>query len=142
VGIRLRPLSKAERGEGEKEAWRAEGPATLRYTGTVDPKVKHLPLTFAYDRVFAPSADNEEVYEEGARRMVQSAMEGVNATVFAYGQTVRERSPYPQQVLSTLPPSLPHSRILPLSTAAGPLPLFLSFSIFLSSSNSLCKQAR
>ncbi|XP_020251958.1 kinesin-like protein KIN-7A [Asparagus officinalis] len=39
------------------------------------------------DRVFGASCLNETVYEEGARDVALSALTGINATIFAYGQT-------------------------------------------------------
>jgi kinesin family protein 5 len=44
-------------------------------------------LRFTYDAVFPPSASQATVYEESARPIVESVLEGFNGTVFAYGQT-------------------------------------------------------
>lgn len=41
----------------------------------------------AFDRVFGPSATNDEVYEKCAQRIVHRALQGTNGTVCAYGQT-------------------------------------------------------
>lgn len=43
--------------------------------------------TFAFDQVFDETANNEDVFENLARPVVQAALEGFNATIFAYGQT-------------------------------------------------------
>lgn len=40
-----------------------------------------------FDRVFAEDADNLKVYTESAKHIVDSSLDGVNGTVFAYGQT-------------------------------------------------------
>ena len=42
-------------------------------------------LTFAFDRVFGPSATQREVYENTTRSLVDFVLDGFNATVFAYG---------------------------------------------------------
>jgi len=41
--------------------------------------------TFSFDYVYGPDSTQEFVYSNTARPMVQSVLEGYNATVFAYG---------------------------------------------------------
>ncbi|KAJ5921399.1 hypothetical protein N7466_009725 [Penicillium verhagenii] len=43
--------------------------------------------TFAFDRIFDQSASQGEVYESTTRSLLDSVLEGYNATVFAYGAT-------------------------------------------------------
>uniref|UniRef100_A0A3Q3BG24 Kinesin motor domain-containing protein n=1 Tax=Kryptolebias marmoratus TaxID=37003 RepID=A0A3Q3BG24_KRYMA len=42
---------------------------------------------FAFDHAFGPTASQDEVYESGVRPLVESLLDGYNATVFCYGQT-------------------------------------------------------
>lgn len=58
------------------------GPSKQSATG------KDITSAYAYsfDRVFAPAAQNEEVFEE-ISQLVQSALDGYNVCIFCYGQT-------------------------------------------------------
>lgn len=80
VTIRFRPLSEREYQRGDEISWYADGDKMVRN--------EYNPVaSYAFDRVFGPSAVTQEVYEVAARPVVKSAMEGVNGTVFAYGVT-------------------------------------------------------
>ncbi|KAK3951975.1 P-loop containing nucleoside triphosphate hydrolase protein [Pseudoneurospora amorphoporcata] len=50
--------------------------------GNINRKV----LPFEFDRVFAPSVHNEEIFDE-ISQLVQSALDGYNVCIFCYGQT-------------------------------------------------------
>ncbi|KAL9312441.1 hypothetical protein ACSQ67_017893 [Phaseolus vulgaris] len=80
VTIRFRPLSEREYQRGDEIAWYADGDKIVRN--------EYNPATaYAFDRVFGPHTNSEEVYEVAAKPVVKAAMEGVNGTVFAYGVT-------------------------------------------------------
>ena len=42
---------------------------------------------FSYDRVFGPEINTETIFNEQIRDLVHNALDGINQTVFAYGQT-------------------------------------------------------
>ena len=44
-------------------------------------------FSFFFDYVYDESANQKKVYENTARSVVESALQGYNATIFAYGQT-------------------------------------------------------
>ena len=43
--------------------------------------------SYVFDQVYDPTASQKKVYETTARGIVDSALQGYNATIFAYGQT-------------------------------------------------------
>ncbi|XP_004507492.1 kinesin-like protein KIN-7D, mitochondrial isoform X2 [Cicer arietinum] len=80
VTIRFRPLSGREYQRGDEIAWYADGDKIVRN--------QYNPATaYAFDRVFGPHTNSDEVYDVAAKPVVKTAMEGVNGTVFAYGVT-------------------------------------------------------
>ncbi|CAN1320119.1 Kinesin-like protein KIN-7D, mitochondrial [Linum perenne] len=80
VTIRFRPLSEREFQRGDEIAWYADGDKAVRN--------EYNPATaYAFDKVFGPHTNTEDVYDIAARPVVKAAMEGINGTVFAYGVT-------------------------------------------------------
>ena len=69
------------------------GPDTQQYLLALQVVVQssgetgELPKTFTFDNVFDWNCTQSEVYNETAKPIVDSVLEGYNGTVFAYGQT-------------------------------------------------------
>jgi len=76
VFCRVRPLSSKEKEQGDVQAVRATGALSLEVDGG---------NPFQFDAVFTPGSQ-DEVFED-CRDLVQSAVDGYNVTMFAYGQT-------------------------------------------------------
>ncbi len=49
--------------------------------------VKESDLRFSFDHVFSPKTDQQELYDRIGQPIVDSSFEGINGTIFAYGQT-------------------------------------------------------
>lgn len=59
-----------------------------RFSRSVVPKTKRVKdQTFAFDRIFDENTSQGEVYEATTRNLLDSVLDGYNATVFAYGAT-------------------------------------------------------
>ncbi|KAH9290855.1 hypothetical protein KI387_034972, partial [Taxus chinensis] len=79
VTVRVRPLNRKELAHKDESAWHCKNDHTITF--------KHGSHAYNFDRVFGPSCPTERVYEEGAKDVALSALNGINATIFAYGQT-------------------------------------------------------
>ncbi|KAK8959542.1 Kinesin-like protein NACK1 [Platanthera guangdongensis] len=85
VTIRLRPLSKKEQSLKDLVAWECIDDHTIVLKPYSQDRSSSAQYTF--DKVFGPTCPSEVVYEEGAKEVSLSALTGINATIFAYGQT-------------------------------------------------------
>lgn len=79
VGVRVRPLNKADHGNTET-CVAAEGQFVVLDEGTRSRK-------YPYDFVFGPEASQTEFYNGIGKQLLNDSWEGYNATIFAYGQT-------------------------------------------------------
>ncbi|TVU03385.1 hypothetical protein EJB05_51076 [Eragrostis curvula] len=85
VTVRVRPLSKKELAVRDDIAWECADSQTIIYKGpSLD---RAAPTSYTFDKVFGPACQTDVVYEEGAKDVAMSALTGINATIFAYGQT-------------------------------------------------------
>ncbi|KAK4377756.1 hypothetical protein RND71_004052 [Anisodus tanguticus] len=48
---------------------------------------KHIDRVFTFDKVFGPSAQQRDLYDQAIIPIVNEVLEGFNCTIFAYGQT-------------------------------------------------------
>ncbi|XVE64027.1 hypothetical protein DITRI_Ditri07aG0068400 [Diplodiscus trichospermus] len=84
VTVRLRPLSKREQLAKDQVAWDCVDDHTIVSKHPQERTAQ--PSSFTFDKVFGPSCLTETVYE-GVKNVALSALAGINATIFAYGQT-------------------------------------------------------
>ncbi|KAA8542736.1 hypothetical protein F0562_023888 [Nyssa sinensis] len=85
VTVRLRPLNKREQSSKDQVAWECIDDHTIVYKPPAQERAAQ-PASFTFDKVFGPTCLTESVYE-GVKNVALSALMGINATIFAYGQT-------------------------------------------------------
>nr|KAF6391538.1 centromere protein E [Pipistrellus kuhlii] len=80
VCVRVRPLNSREEalGEDTQVYWKTGNNAIYQVDGS---------KSFNFDRVFDSNETTKDVYEEIAVPIIDSAIQGYNGTIFAYGQT-------------------------------------------------------
>nr|XP_043637213.1 kinesin-like protein NACK1 [Erigeron canadensis] len=86
VTVRLRPLNKREQSAKDNVSWECIDDHSIVYKPLPNERVIQ-PSSFTFDKVFGPATITESVYEEGVKTVALSALMGINATIFAYGQT-------------------------------------------------------
>ncbi|KAI1295064.1 hypothetical protein EDD11_008038 [Mortierella claussenii] len=95
VTVRMRPFSITELrvADGPMEVWAVQdveqksgGGGRIRYSDEYSMRERRTAVDYGYDHALSGS-DNELIYNRSVKHLVQSAMEGYNGTVFAYGQT-------------------------------------------------------
>ncbi|KAA0722652.1 E Centromere protein [Triplophysa tibetana] len=85
VCVRVRPLIKREESESSEPLqlfWRADK-QIIHQLDDDGSQVK----SFSFDRVFSAEESTAQLYQDIAKPLVVSAVEGYNGTIFAYGQT-------------------------------------------------------
>ncbi|KAL6585680.1 Kinesin-like protein nack2 [Orobanche minor] len=84
VTVRMRPLNSKEVAAYDLVAWEITDDNTIVSKNLHHERHGGL---YTFDKVFDPTCSTHKVYEEGARDVAMSALSGINATIFAYGQT-------------------------------------------------------
>ncbi|KAL4490912.1 hypothetical protein ABPG72_008648 [Tetrahymena utriculariae] len=98
VSLRLRPLNEKELRQNEKIAWEVIDQNTVQVVNDnivnqTSRNVIQNTLTFNkqpsfhYDRCFAENISNKQVYENSVQSILKSSLNGVNGTIFMYGQS-------------------------------------------------------
>ncbi|XP_075241772.1 kinesin heavy chain-like [Convolutriloba macropyga] len=79
VVCRVRPLNDKEKKKGEH--------ANVKVLNEQQVQVEGREKKYNFDAVCGPDSTQEEVYEVGAKKVVDDILKGFNGTIFAYGQT-------------------------------------------------------
>jgi len=80
IQVCIRMRRKIPREENSENLWMVENASQITEIGP-----NHRP--FVFDRVFGESDSTEHIYNELIAPVIHKAMEGINGTIFAYGQT-------------------------------------------------------
>uniref|UniRef100_A0A1D1XEW6 Kinesin-related protein 11 n=1 Tax=Anthurium amnicola TaxID=1678845 RepID=A0A1D1XEW6_9ARAE len=86
VSVRLRPLNAKELARVEPSDWECINDTTIFFRNSL-PDRSMFPTAYTFDRVFQCGSTTKQVYEEGAKEVALSVVGGINASIFAYGQT-------------------------------------------------------
>lgn len=91
VAVRIRPLSSAEIGAGQKSCCQAMGNVVaIKKDGDAGQYLKSQQLSiseYAYDIVFDENSTQKDVYDGTAKKFIPKVLNGENVTIFAYGAT-------------------------------------------------------
>ena len=88
VVVRCRPLSTKETQNKRKKIVQVDGKSgQITIKGTKKDQKKEIVKTFTFDQVYDENSTQREIYENTAKPIVQSSLDGYNGTIFAYGQT-------------------------------------------------------
>ncbi|KAK1427275.1 hypothetical protein QVD17_15958 [Tagetes erecta] len=86
VTVRVRPMNAKEIAKNDTSDWECVNNNTIVYKNTSTERSKY-PNAYTFDRVYGSDSTTREVYEEGVKRVALSALNGINSSIFAYGQT-------------------------------------------------------
>ena len=81
VGIRIRPLAPKEIDDGVDVAVKCENDRRVAI------QIPSRQNKFEFDWAFNPNKSQSEVYNSLTAPLIESIFGGINATIFAYGQT-------------------------------------------------------
>ncbi|GMH16689.1 hypothetical protein Nepgr_018530 [Nepenthes gracilis] len=86
VSIRLRPLNAKETATNDFSDWEYINNTTILFKNCLGERSTY-PNAYTFDRVFGCDCSTKQVYEEAAKEVALSVINGFNASIFAYGQT-------------------------------------------------------
>ena len=83
VICRFRPMNDLERTSGNEQVCEFTSQSSLTFHSSREKNI----YNFTFDRIFAPTSTQLELYDFGAKGIIESVLNGYNGTVLAYGQT-------------------------------------------------------
>ncbi|CAL9080451.1 unnamed protein product [Musa acuminata var. zebrina] len=86
VSVRMRPLNAKEMEKSDPSDWDCIDDTTVVFRNSL-PERSVFPTAYTFDRAFGCDCNTRRVYDEGAKEVALSVVSGINASIFAYGQT-------------------------------------------------------
>ncbi|XP_004509339.1 kinesin-like protein KIN-7G isoform X1 [Cicer arietinum] len=88
VSVRVRPLNDKELAKNDLSEWECIDDTTIMYRSNLSASERSLyPTTYTFDRVFRADCPTRQVYEAAAKEVALCVLDGINSSIFAYGQT-------------------------------------------------------
>ncbi|GAU37680.1 hypothetical protein TSUD_209690 [Trifolium subterraneum] len=88
VSVRVRPLNDKELARNDLSEWECINDTTIVYRSNLSASDRSLyPTSYSFDRVFRTDCPTRQVYEEASKEVALSVLNGINSSIFAYGQT-------------------------------------------------------
>ena len=79
VCVRIKPLKPEEESNDKNSLWSTSGEQVITNSRTQE--------NFSFDKVFDSDISTSQIFEENIKKHIESAVKGINVTIFAYGQT-------------------------------------------------------
>ncbi|XP_010481985.1 PREDICTED: kinesin-like protein KIN-7J [Camelina sativa] len=86
VSVRVRPQNEKEKARNDICDWECVNNTTIICNNNL-PERSLFPSTYTFDKVFGFSSPTKQVYEDGAKEVALCVLDGINSSIFAYGQT-------------------------------------------------------
>nr|VDD24793.1 unnamed protein product [Brassica oleracea] len=86
VSVRVRPRNDKEKTRNDICDWECVNKTTIICNNNL-PERSLFPSTYTFDKVFGFDSPTKQVYEDGAKEVALCVLEGINSSIFAYGQT-------------------------------------------------------
>ena len=79
VSLRVKPLSQLEAKSDKNKLWKISSESTLVNSRSNE--------AFTFDKVFGSEVSTETIFNDQVKDLVKNPLNGINQTIFAYGQT-------------------------------------------------------
>eukprot|EP00762_Andalucia_godoyi_P005586 ANDGO_00512.mRNA.1 Kinesin-like protein KIN-7L len=87
VALRVRPMNPREIASKQSSSWHVSSNTVTQLSLSTGKPIPGNVATYSFDRVYDINDETNQIYQEVAQKIVHSALDGFNGTIFAYGQT-------------------------------------------------------
>ena len=111
VSLRVKPLSQIEAKQDKNKLWKIASETSLINSRSNE--------AYTFVKVFGPEVSTETIFNEQVKDLVKNPLNGINQTIFAYGQTSSGKT-YTMHGYANQPTGSDES---PAQTKVGVIPL-------------------